>query len=118
MDKDPLSLLQEADGEPRWLKEALMSIFDRLPPHPPTAPADLGPAWDPSHLALLQLDADHVPLSGTNRWYLAEWLREMARQLTDGTLDEGDSKEGFQYLFRLGHTRPVSGPRTLRRNGV
>jgi hypothetical protein len=111
--KDPLEMLEEADGEPRWLAEALKEIFQRLPPVPPAPPARAEPpSWNPSTLAILQLDTSAVPLSTKNRWHLAEWLNGLARRLMDG--DEGDSKEGFTYLYTLGHAEPTSGPREKR----
>jgi hypothetical protein len=75
--KDPQDLLLEADGEPRWLAEALTEIFRRLPPvppeAPPTAPEDV---WDPGTLAKLEIDP--VALSAHDYWLLPIWLRRMA----------------------------------------
>lgn len=115
--KDPIQLLEEADGNPTWLKEALQEIFHRLPPSPPPAPPITGPSWDPRLLAKLLLDPARVPLSTTDRWHLAEWLQGMSKKLTDGAFDEGDSKEGFFTIHVLGHAKPSSGSRE-KRNGV
>ena len=108
--KDPVQLLDEADGHPQWLREVLESIFHRLPPPPPPK-APPGLAWDPMALARLQVDGACVPLTATNRWYLAQWLENLAAQLREGTLEEGDSKEGFRSIFVLGKTPPSSGRR-------
>jgi hypothetical protein len=102
--KDPIALLDEADGNPQWLKEALEAIWQRLPPVPPPAPPATAqlPSWDPAHLALFQIDPGAVPLTSNNRWYLAAWLKRLAGELTDGTFNEGDSKDGFRTIFLLG----------------
>jgi hypothetical protein len=98
-EKDMTALLDEADGHPQWLREALEEIWRRLPPKTQT-PAPL--TWDPRYLARLQLDPGGVPLTKDNRWYLATWLKKLAKELSDGTFPEGDSHEGFRTVFVLG----------------
>ena len=110
--KDPVQLLEEADGNPAWLKEALEAIWHRLPPPSPPVPSPKAslPSWDPSVLAQLQIDPRALPLNQTNLWHLVTWLRGMAERLLDeGT--SGDSKEGFQSIHQLGQTPPTSGTR-------
>jgi hypothetical protein len=114
--KDPAQLMEEADGNPAWLKEALEAIWQRLPPPSPPAPPTTAqlPSWDPHHLAVLSLDPAKVPLSSTNRWHLAAWLKLLATQLIDGILDEGDSKGGMHSLYTLAPIDPSSGIRERR----
>lgn len=107
--KDIVQMLEDADGEPQWMREVLQEIFNRLPPIPPPAPPAIEPPyWDPSILAKLHLDESYLPLSSNNRWHLASWLKELAEEFIQGT------DEGNPYLFTLRHSDPSSGPREKR----
>lgn len=105
-DKDPTALLEQADGEPRWLAEALKGIFERLPPIPPSAPPKTEelPSWDSSLLAKLQVDASRVPLRAWDRISLADWLRMLAHELEQ-------NREVTTYLWTLQRSEPPSGRR-------
>lgn len=112
--KDPIQLLVEADGEPRWLREFVQEVFNRLPPVPPPAPPkapDPLPPWVPNMLAKLVVNPTFLPLDTHDLVSVAEWLRQMA----DGI--EAGEDEGNGYLWTLDRTRPVSQPRR-KRNGV
>ena len=103
-DKDPLTLLEEADGEPRWLAQALTQIWHRLPPPapPPPAPPAL-PDWDASILARVEV---HPELTSARRWQIAEFLKELADGFIRGT--------HMGNTFLLGPHTPPSGARARR----
>ena len=107
--KDPEAMIVEADGEPRWMREVLEEIWRRLPPVPPAAPpaTEQLPSWDHSILAKLQIDPGKIPLSSTNRWHMAAWLKHLAEELIEGTEPTGS-------IHTLAPAEPSSGPRERR----
>jgi len=107
--KDPEAMMVEADGEPRWMREVLEEIWRRLPPVPPQAPpaTEQLPSWDHSILAKLVIDPTRVPLSSTNRWHLAGWLKQIAATLIEGTEEPGS-------VLTISPAEPSSGPRERR----